>query len=413
MGKTQSSGLDPFSSFDIESIEKEIGMLLPGSGEPVKEKAEEEKITKKPAFGGLDLTQKIQIPETEEEAKDIGDKFLIDVDASGEIAAKEKQETGEEEEETDTGEEDATITEDSPLYLHAATLHEEGILPTLDLESLKGKKYSEALETLLDEQKKYIENGRNEYKESLTKRQKEFLDLIEKGIPQEQVEHQFSIEDSYGKITNQLLADDPELQEQIVIQNLKLKGLTDKKIQVFVDAAKEKEVLYEEAKEAKEEIDAYIANQKEVMIRKADEEERESERREKELQKSIKATIDSTSEILPGMKLSAADKTKLYELMTKPVEERVVNGQRVPISIIGKAREEDPITFNLRLIYYIQQGFFNKDFDLSKVSKKMTSSAASKLAMKLKEEIAGPAGKGLTVQKKKETKPESIIFPTF
>jgi hypothetical protein len=62
----------------------------------------------------------------------------------------------------------------------------------------------------------------------------------------------------------------------------------------------------------------------------------------------------------------------------------------------------DPINFNLKLIYYIKQGLFKKDFDMSKLNKKMTSSAATKLANKLKEEVGGPSGKGLTIDKKKQ-----------
>jgi hypothetical protein len=50
---------------------------------------------------------------------------------------------------------------------------------------------------------------------------------------------------------------------------------------------------------------------------------------------------------------------------------------------------------------------------LSKLKKKITSSAAEKLSNKLKESIGGPAGQGLTIDKRKEKKPEKIIFPKF
>ena len=314
--------------------------------------------------------------------------------------------------EKETGEEDVLITEDSPLYLHAATLHEEGILPTLDLESLKGKKFEDALQIYLDTQKKYIEEGKNEFKNSLSERQKQYLELIEKGIPEDQAEHQFNIEDSYSKITDEVLSDDAELQEQIIINNLKLKGMSDKQVQTFLKAAKEEETLFEEAKDARNDINAYIAKQKQELIKNAEAEERAAEQRDKELQKSIQTVINSTEEILPGIKISANEKTKLYELMTKPVDTVTINGQKVPVNMINKVRSEDRISFDLRLNYFIEQGMFKKDFDLTKLNKKLTSTVATKLSNKLKEEIGGPSGKGLTItkEKKKDEKPR-VIFP--
>lgn len=413
MEKNEFNSFGSFGGFNIEDIEKGLGLVMPLSGdEGTTEKNEKKKDTPgKVVTPLLDLSQKIQIPETEEERKALGDDIIIG-EEKNEVEETVK-EVEEKEEEKETGEEDAVITEDSPLFLHAATLHEEGILPTLNLEDLKGKKYSEALQLYLDAQNKYIEDGRNEYLNSLSPRQREFLDLIEKGIPQEHVEQQFSIEESYGKITDELLADDAELQEQLVVQSLKLKGLNDKKIEVFLKAARDDERLYEEAKDAKDDINAYIANQKKMMVDQAAEEERIAQEREAGLQKEIKSTIESIDEIFPGVKVSAAEKTKLYDLMTKPVEERVINGQRVPVNLINKVRSEDRILFDLRLNYFIEQGLFKKDFDLSKLNKKITSTAASKLAMKLKEGTVGPDGKGLTIEKKKEEKPSKIIFPHF
>jgi len=417
MGKEDFNGLSSFGGFNIDEIEKGLGLVMSESGDSGKtsEKSEEKTKTEKKIVTPLiDLTKKLQIPETEEEIKQLsGEIKIVDEEEEQEEKVAEKHEKKEIKEETkeETGDEDALITEDSPLFLHAATLHEEGILPTLDLESLKGKKYSEAVQLYLDAQKKYIEDGRNEYFNSLSDRQREFLEMIEKGIPQEEVENQFSIEESYSKITDELLADNPELQEQLVVQGLKLKGLNDKKVDIFLKAAKDEERLFEEAKDAKEEINAYISNQKKEMIRKAEDDERIQQQKEQELQKTIKSTIDSTEEIFPGIKISANEKTKLYNLMTKPVEEKVINGQRVPVNLINKIRMEDRVGFDLRLNYFIEQGLFNKNFDLSKLNKKITSTASEKLSMKLKESIGGPAGKGLSLEKKKNDKPAEIIFP--
>ena len=420
MAKTEKAGSGIFDGTEIQGLDDNFGLIVPGSGEPddkkdsEKEKKVDKEIRNPRGFntGLFDTSTKIQIPETEAEVKAFaeGKTEKIEEENKGKAGTENEEEEGKE----NQGEgEDAVITEDSPLFLHAATLKEDGILPTLDPEDLKGKKYSEALKVYFDKMKEYAESTKNEYVNSLTPRQKEFLDMIDKGIPQDQAEHQITIEDAYSKITDEALSNDTELQEQLIVQNFKLKGLSDKQITTFLETSKDKETLFEDAKSAKDEVNAYIANQKDKMLKEAEREQKEADEREKTLQKNIKSTVDGLTEILPGIKISAKEKTDLYDYMTRPVEIRNVNGNKVPVSIINKKREEDPISFNLRLIYYIQQGLFDKEVKDTKFEKKLNSNAASKLATKLKGGDNIP-GQGIaTPSKKDEKKPEKIIFPNL
>lgn len=420
MAKTEKAGSGIFDGAEIQGLDDNFGLIVPGSGEPddkkdsEKEKKVDKEIRNPRSFntGLLDTNTKIQIPETEAEIKAFAEGKAGKVEEDKNKAGKEEDEEEEGNENQGEGE-DAVITEDSPLFLHAATLKEDGILPTLDPEDLKGKKYSEALKVYFDKMKEHAESTKNEYVNSLTPRQKEFLDMIEKGIPQEQAEHQITIEDAYSKITDEALSNDTELQEQLIVQNFKLKGLSDKQITAFLETSKDKETLFEDAKSAKDEVNAYIASQKDKMFKEAEREQKEADEREKTLQKNIKSTVDGLTEILPGIKISAKEKTDLYEYMTKPVEIRNINGNKVPVSIINKKREEDPISFNLKLIYYIQQGLFDKEIKDTKFDKKLNSNAASKLAMKLKGGDNIP-GQGIaTPSKKDDKKPEKIIFPNL
>lgn len=402
-----------FGGINIASLEEGLGLILPGDGESAGKKGEDKKPDKSGEEGkvktSLDLSffnQKMNIPETPEEIqKAAGVK---------EEGGKGSGESEEDLKNQGKGGEDAIIKEDSPLYLHAATLHEEGILPTLDLESLKGKPFKEAMQLFKEAEKKYFEEGKNSYVNSLSDRQKEFLEMIELGIPQEQVEHQITLEDAYSKVTDQALSDDVELQKQMVIQDLKLKGLSDTKVQVFVKAAETEERLFEEAKEARDNITKYIGDQKKTAIEEAKNAQIEADKKEQELQKEIKSTIEKIDEILPGIKVSAAEKTKLYDYMTKPVGETVINGKKVPIDLINKTRMENRVLFDLKLKYFIELGLFSDDkkTDLSKIIKKVTSTNADKLTKRLSEEPAGTSGKGVTKsEEENNNKKTKIIFP--
>ena len=407
MGLNENKGIS-FSGFNIETLEKDLAIKLPASGDagikkeiPDPEKKGEDDVIKKSLANnlGFNVNQMIEIPDTPEE-----------------LAAAKTSKTddggspGKETKNIDARGEDAIIKEDSPLYLHAATLYEEGILPTLDLKSIKDKPFKEGMQAFRDAQKKYFEDGRNEYQNSLTDRQKEFLEMIETGIPQEQVEHQFTIEDSYGKITDEILSDDTQLQKDLIVQNYKLKGISDKKIDIFIKAAENDERLYEESKESLSDINNYIAEQKKASLETARQQQASKDQDEKDLEAKIKTTIEGTTEILPGIPLSASEKTKLNDYMTKPVEERVINGRKIPIDIITKTRLKDPIDFNLRTAYFITLGLFDKNADLSKFVKKTTTTAADRLTNILKESPDGT--EGLKIEKRETGgQPKKIIFP--
>jgi hypothetical protein len=414
MGQESNLSSGAFAGVNIEALEKGLGMIMPSGGEPVGKSKEPDEGEKKKETNSLDLSffsQKMQIPETADEiAKAAGVTKVKEESGAGSDEVKDTKEQGK-------GGEDVVIKEDSPLYLHAATLHEEGILPTLDLESLKGKPFKEAMQLFKDAEKKYFEDARNEYKNSLNERQKEYIDLLEIGIPQAQIEHQYSVEDAYSKVTDQALSDDADLQKQIIIQDLKLKGLTDTQVQRSIKASEESETLFEDSKESLGNINAYIADQKKQTIDNARMQQVEADKKEVELQKEIKTTIEKLDEILPGIKISATEKTKLYDVMTKPVEEKVINGKKVAIDLINKTRSDNKVLFDLKLKYFIHLGLFNEDnkTDLTKIMKKVTSSNADKLAMKLKEDPGGPDGKGVKFEKEEgnNKRPQKIIFPTF
>lgn len=422
-----------FGNLTIEDIEAGLSMdlsgIVGGEGSPMADNDEKEKDNTTKAlestdstFGGIDISKMIEVPITSEDfqslSEDTGDsqetaerddKTTHGGDSKSKPGAS--KDTG-----SDTGK-DIAITEDSPLYLHAATLHEEGILPTLNLNELKGKTSDEAFEIIMEAQKKYSEDMANEYKNSLSDRQRSYLELIDKGVSDEYAEHQTSLEESYGKVTDEVLADSEDLQKQIIVQFLNLKGLTERQINGFIKNAETDESLFEEAKDARNAINEYISQRREELIEVQKKEEEARLAKEEELKTKIKDTVGSLKEVLPGISISDKERTRLFDLMTKPVGTVTVDGKNVPVNLINQVRSKDRIMFDLRLNYFIELGMFNKDFDMSKLNKKVTSSAAQKLATKLRQEAGGPSGKGVAMGKKKEEAQggatDKIVFPDF
>lgn len=411
MEKKNENQSSVFDGFDIESIENDLGLKIPTQqrgapgGDGTRESGKDKQGVQFPdPKDGL-----IEVPETPEEWEQLQGKPTEDDNINADGGSGD-DDTEDVKDKTGQGDgEDAKITEDSPLYLHAATLQEKGILPNLDLDEMKDLTYDEAEKYIFDKQQEYINQGRDEYRESLTDNQKNYLEMIEKGVPDDTARQQASLEKAYGEVTDEILADNTDLQESIIYNANKIKGLKDEKIKVIIDKAKEDETLFEEAKDAKADIDAYLAEQKQNMLNKAKEEEDLRKAKEEEIKGKVEDSVNNLKTILADIPVTEAEKKRILEYMTKPVDYVNQNGRRIPVSRINKKRSENAIDFDIRLNYFIELGLFDKDADLTKLSKRTNSSAAQRLSKKLRGE---DTSESIKVNKKTgDNKSEKIIFP--
>lgn len=119
-------------------------------------------------------------------------------------------------------------------------------------------------------------------------------------------------------------------------------------------------------------------------------------------------------EIFPGIEVTKAEKTKIEEMMTVPVRYESRNGREVPISAAMDIRAKDPIAFEMKLNYFIKNGFFDGNKNLNKFAKKSESDATNKLLSKFGNDKhqsgVHTVNKPKTETEKKEE--EVIIFPT-
>jgi len=74
----------------------------------------------------------------------------------------------------------------------------------------------------------------------------------------------------------------------------------------------------------------------------------------------MKSLIDNTPEIIPGIKLSKANKEKIMESMTTPIAYDK-NGN--PMKPVMATRSRNPEGFEMLIHYYHELGLFNIDED--------------------------------------------------
>lgn len=160
------------------------------------------------------------------------------------------------------------------------------------------------------------------------------------------------------------------------------KGENETKINKHIRRLEELDDLEEEALDSYKELtDIYESKEEELRERSVKELERKEQER-KDMVKNIRESIDSTDEIVPGIKLNKAERDAIFSSMTKPIGNDELGR---PISAVHKTRSLNPIEFEKALHYYHHIGLFNFDKnghfkpDFSKLTKITKNEAISDL----------------------------------
>ncbi|NJN99402.1 MAG: hypothetical protein HC875_37550 [Anaerolineales bacterium] len=256
----------------------------------------------------------------------------------------------------------------SPMYLHAASLQENGLLPGFDLDTIKDLstadqvlKINEAIQKNIEEEKSELVKAEVD---SLIEPARKFYEDLKKGVSYEDLRQNATLEEQYGTIQTKDLESNEELQEAIYSNLLSMKGFSEAKVKSLVEIAKEKETLLNESTDGLKEIQAAIKQEREQMRQEAEQRKLQEKEHNEKKQKEIQEKVTSRKEIIPGMELSKTERDQIIKNMTVPIR-YMDNGQgrQVPVSKAMDLRLKDPVEFELRLNYFIEKGFFDKDSD--------------------------------------------------
>lgn len=311
---------------------------------------------------------------------------------------------------------------ESPVYLHAAALQEHGVLPNFDLKSLDGLEPEEGILKINEHIQKQIEESINEgveeYKSTIGEKARQFIDDLEKGIPFESLADNYTLEERYGSITPKILESDPELQKQVYSDLLSLKGFSEIKIKKMITMAEEKDELLEESVDGLKEIQSTIEDDRKQARIAAEQEKRDREKRNADTKTLIQNTVKSTKEIIPGVEINEEDKKELVRMLTVPVNYTNKDGKVIPMSAAMAARAKDPVSFELRLAYFVKNGFFDakiKDGAFDVFTKKLETSATKRLSNILNNDKR-TTGKPVTenqkeIERRKKEEKDDFVFP--
>lgn len=415
----------PLDTMDIK-VSDEISLKVPKQTKQDKKETEDQPDTGnliKQAMQGMETPPLLAVDLNQEEKESIVEKSTkkkipkAEKTEDTQTTEEDKSKVSEEEKEQkteDQGKGEGSQEEKiSPMYLHAAALHESGILPNLDLESLKDLEGEAFINKLIDasrdEVNTQVKSQVDAYKNQFNDDQKRVIEMIEKGVSFDDASNVVYNQLRYESLTEAQIKEDPQLQERLYREFLYVKGHNDKFIERAVKQSKDLENLENDALESQVELTRIAKEEEEGLVAEAEQEKKTREQKNKEMLTKIKENVSSTKEIFEGMELTKTDQDKILEYMTVPVSYINQNGQKIPISKRDEIRMKNPIEYEKRIAYLIHLGYFDEKPKLTKLEKKSETSAVKKLSDILLGKQAPAPGKPIAESGSKDKTPKFIL----
>lgn len=272
------------------------------------------------------------------------------------------------EEETPDSNKDGSSPNSSFYYSIASALVEDGVLPDLDEEFVKGIKSPEDLAEAIDKQ----------VEARLDETQKRINAALNADIEPDEIRQYEAVLGNLSKITEEAIKDETEkgenLRKQLIFQDLINRGFSKERAAREVKKSFDSGSDIEDAKDALESNRSYFKQQYDDLIKEGQEEAEAEKKRIKKEAQDLKKQMLEDKEIFEGVTMDKATRQKAYDNIAKPVY-KTEGGEY--LTAVQKYESENPVEFRKKLgvIFTLTNGF--KDLDMlvkGKVKKEVKNS---------------------------------------
>ena len=253
-------------------------------------------------------------------------------------------------------------------YSIASALVEDGVLPDLDEEFVKGIKSPEDLAEAIDKQV----NAR------LDETQKRISAALNAELEPDEIRQYEAVLGNLGKITEDAIKDESDkgenLRKQLIFQDLINRGFSKERAAREVKKSFDSGSDIEDAKDALESNKSYFKKQYDDLIKEGQEEAENEKKRVKKEAQDLKKQMLEDKEIFEGITMDKATRQKAYDNIAKPVY-KTEDGEY--LTAIQKYETENPVEFRKKLgvIFTLTDGFKNLDMLVKgKVKKEVKNS---------------------------------------
>jgi len=227
-----------------------------------------------------------------------------------------------------------------------------------------------------------IRLGVESFKDSLTDEERNLYEAKEKGLPVDDYSVAKRNYEKYSKIKEDDLAENVELQEDVVTKSLEMRGYGPEEIKEEIEGYKALENLEAKAKKALKTVPVSYKGKMTDMEQGAEAAENARQDGIRQRVARMKRTVENTPEIIPGIKLTKPTREKIMNSMTVPIA-KDKNGN--PLNPVMATRSKNPDAFEMMIHYYHQLGLFNIDDDgqmkpdFSKIAKVQKTKATDEM----------------------------------
>lgn len=272
---------------------------------------------------------------------------------TGEEADDNQQEETKVEEDADP---DSNENSSSPLIPYAKYLKEEGILPNFDVETFDG-----SIDGLRDGMMKEIMGGVDLYKESLPDPIKRLINNYEQGVALKDLLEIDEKTTRYSSYTAEVLENEDAQKQLVRDYLLQTTRFSAEKIEKEINRLSDLQELEEEAKAILPELIAMQAEEEKALVEQAAASQREAEQARLQELETLRSTLESTDELIPGTKVSSVLRQKIYKNLTTPV---AYSQDGVPLNKLGYYRSQNPVQTEILLNYIFEATNEFKDWSI-------------------------------------------------
>ncbi len=285
------------------------------------------------------------------------------------VGSEDKEDKKDKEGETpDSNKDNGSSPKSNFYYSIASALVEDGVLPDLDEEFVKGIKSPEDLAEAIDKQV----NAR------LDETQKRINAALSADLEPEEIRQYEAVLGNLERITEDSLKDESvkgeNLRKQLIFQDLINRGFSKERAAREVKKSFDSGSDVEDAKDALESNKSYFKQQYDDLIKEGQREAEEEKKRIKKEAQDLKKQMLEDKEIFEGITMDKATRQKAYDSIAKPVY-KTEDGDY--LTAIQKYEVDNPVEFRKKLgvIFTLTNGFKNLDMLVKgKVKKEVKNS---------------------------------------
>ena len=314
------------------------------------------------------------LSEKEDKGKDREKKITTENEVNpDDLFSSESVGSGEENKENkDGGAPDSAKGGSSPnssfYYSIANALVEDGVLPDLDEEYVKGIKTSEDLAEAIDKQ----------VSARLDETQRRINSALNADLDPGEIRQYENVLGNLEKITEDALKDESErgenLRKQLIFQDLINRGFSRERAARELKKSFDSGSDIEDAKDALDSNKSFFKQQYENLIKEGQKEVEAEKKRIKQEAQELKKQMLEDKEIFEGITIDKATRQKAYDNIAKPLY-KTDDGEY--LTAVQKYENDNPVEFRKKLgvIFTLTDGFKNIDMLVKgKVRKEVRSS---------------------------------------